>query len=158
MIWYTIKEASKRSGCTEGLLRFWNEKYGWPSCVRQANGYRLFSDVTVAEVREFIHAGRPFHQLDGGCWDRPCAAREPVRDPLFLDAFADIDGRLLQALKVGAEGTVAHYLAALGRMRPEVRERYVHCIRAANHETGGLYSALIARYRIAEPQREEAST
>ncbi len=148
---YTIQQLADCVGVSAACLRTWEKRHCWPDHVRKDNGYRLYSERTVEMVAAFLQAGRPFHEIIDGVWtprmvDQPTPA--PIPPPAFLAEYADLDPRYLTALEVGAEGTVAHFLAALSTYRPDVRSRYVECARMANYELGGIYSALIARHRI----------
>lgn len=48
---YSISETAKLTGCTESVLRIWEQRYRWPRSKRLDNGYRAYSELDVDEIK-----------------------------------------------------------------------------------------------------------
>jgi hypothetical protein len=155
MRWYAIREAATLLKVTPSALRIWGLRYHWPPAVRQDNGYRLYSEATVAIVAAFIEAGKPFGELVDGEWVRPLPPAPPKPVLTFLDTYAALDRPWLVALQAQTLGTIGLYLASLGRMRPETRKLYLDCLRAAHAELG-CYAPIMKRFNV--PMEEGVTT
>ena len=76
---YSIGEAAKISGVSAKTLRFYEEKGIIKGAEREENGYRLFNDENIEEVRLIKNArdlGLPLveiKKLTVGCKDGNCA-------------------------------------------------------------------------------------
>jgi MerR family transcriptional regulator, light-induced transcriptional regulator len=53
---FTIREISARSGVSEGALRMWETRYGFPNPDRLASGHRRYSDLELERVRAVVRA------------------------------------------------------------------------------------------------------
>jgi DNA-binding transcriptional MerR regulator len=51
---YSIAEVARLVGITSHVLRIWESRYGWPSPVREKNGYRRFYDDDLVAIRRFV--------------------------------------------------------------------------------------------------------
>lgn len=52
----TIREISTRSGVSEGALRMWETRYGFPNPDRLASGHRRYSELELERVRAVVRA------------------------------------------------------------------------------------------------------
>ncbi len=52
----TIRQISARSGVSEGTLRMWESRYGFPKPQRLASGHRRYSDQDLEQVRAVVRA------------------------------------------------------------------------------------------------------
>ncbi len=52
----TIREISARSGVSEGALRMWETRYGFPNPHRLASGHRRYSELELERLRAVVHA------------------------------------------------------------------------------------------------------
>ncbi len=53
---FTIREISARSGVSEGALRMWETRYGFPNPDRLASGHRRYSELELERVRAVVRA------------------------------------------------------------------------------------------------------
>lgn len=146
---YTTKETAAAVGISTSVLMQWFYRYGWPRPVQKDNGFYLWSELAIADMRRFVAAGRPFHQIVCGTWnvDPQQAAREDTLRPI-ISAYDDLEPRWIRALELRIMGTIAEYLASLGRMRPAVRAQYVRSAQEADRVTGGEFSHILRRFGV----------
>jgi MerR family transcriptional regulator, light-induced transcriptional regulator len=52
----TMREMSARSGVSEGTLRMWELRHGFPKPQRRSSGHRRYSEVDLARVRAVVRA------------------------------------------------------------------------------------------------------
>jgi DNA-binding transcriptional MerR regulator len=63
---YSIHDAAEAAGLTPSVIRVWEERYGWPSPKRHANGYRAFAAHEIEELKRaavLVRDGMPIGKL-----------------------------------------------------------------------------------------------
>lgn len=92
---YTIGEAAKISGVSAKTLRFYEEKGIIKGAEREENGYRLFNDENIEEIRLIKNArdlGLPLAEikkLTVGCKDGNCAHTKDYNKKV-IDNYIDL--------------------------------------------------------------------
>ena len=62
----SIQGVALATGLTPGVMRVWEDRYGWPFPKRNSNGHRLFSRLEVDQLKRIallIKAGKPIGAL-----------------------------------------------------------------------------------------------
>ena len=88
----SIGDLAERAGVSPGLLRMWEQRFGFPQPVRLPSGHRRYSEADVAAVREVLA-----RQDSGLKLDRAVAAVRELRrseEPSVFAAVRAADPRL----------------------------------------------------------------
>lgn len=63
---YDMQTAAKYTGLTPSVLRVWESRYGWPCPKRHRNGYRVFTQFEVDQIKkvaDLVAAGAKVSEL-----------------------------------------------------------------------------------------------
>jgi len=144
----TPKQLADQTGVNQYVIYDWLVKFKFPP-VKSRRGQRIYFDYSaIAMVREFLIAGKPFHQIREGIW-KPWAERPRAVSLDWLPRFLDhVDNKLLLALHHGQIDTVAEFLARLAYLRPLKRAAVLACVQAANGD--GRFTSVIKQYSQAD--------
>ena len=88
----SIGDVAERAGVSPGLLRMWEQRFGFPQPIRLPSGHRRYSDADVEAVREVLA-----RQESGLRLDRAVAAVRALRrsdEPSVFAAVRAADPRL----------------------------------------------------------------
>lgn len=119
MATFGIGEAARRSGVSPDLLRYYERVGILPAAPRSSNGYRVYSDETVARVifaRNAIRFGFGSKELAGFFKARakgqpPCRSVQAAGRRLLEEMDARIEA--LRAARTGVAATLAAWDARL---------------------------------------------
>lgn len=49
---FSIKQVAEMTGFTPSALRIWEARYNWPRSHRADNGYRVYTDIDIDEIKK----------------------------------------------------------------------------------------------------------
>lgn len=148
-----ITQAAEHLGISAGVLRVWEDRYGWPRPARKRNGYRVYPASLIAvleRVSTELKLGKSIGDLMRDPWwqrvfetgelPKPPPPRvriEPPWSTLPMPASArgrDVRQKLQQAL-ITADSRLARWAQAIGQqLRPEERETAVKMVLRLWHQ------------------------
>ena len=114
----SIGDVAERAGVSPGLLRMWEQRFGFPQPTRLPSGHRRYSDADVEAVREVLA-----RQESGLRLDRAVAAVRALRRSDEPSVFAAVRGadprlprqRLRKSTLVALSHAIEDEMCARGR-------------------------------------------
>jgi hypothetical protein len=99
-----MKTTVKLTGLTAPVIRMWENRYGWPSPRRLDNGYRIYSEDQIEDLKlagALVKAGTPVSQLvDGKGGINLPRPKKPLKRPILSLAHKVPLPSRAEALKV----------------------------------------------------------